>query len=108
MARKSIKRASGGDRGAAWISYSDMMAALLLLFVLVCLGVSVATNLGGSYMMRGIINDFIYSGCRDFGGLARAMVKLGVIYLFGCVAAYGQSATMVQLAQRGVRWSCMK
>ncbi|MBQ8149579.1 MAG: OmpA family protein [Clostridia bacterium] len=35
MARKSIKRASGSDRGAAWISYSDMMAALLLLFVLV-------------------------------------------------------------------------
>lgn len=35
MARKVRKRASGGDRGAAWISYSDMMAALLLLFVLV-------------------------------------------------------------------------
>jgi len=35
MARRVIKRSSGGDRGAAWISYSDMMAALLLLFVLV-------------------------------------------------------------------------
>lgn len=35
MARRVRKRASGGDRGAAWISYSDMMAALLLLFVLV-------------------------------------------------------------------------
>ena len=33
--RRSKSRVSGGDRGAAWISYSDMMAALLLLFVLV-------------------------------------------------------------------------
>lgn len=35
MARKTTRRSTGGDRGAAWISYSDMMAALLLLFVLV-------------------------------------------------------------------------
>ena len=37
MARKRITRRSGGkaDGGASWISYSDMMAALLLLFVLV-------------------------------------------------------------------------
>lgn len=35
MARKRMKRQPRGDQGAAWISYSDMMAALLLLFVLV-------------------------------------------------------------------------
>lgn len=35
MARKRTKRQPRGDQGAAWISYSDMMAALLLLFVLV-------------------------------------------------------------------------
>lgn len=36
MARKRYTRRSGGkaDGGSAWISYSDMMAALLLLFVL--------------------------------------------------------------------------
>ncbi len=33
--RRRRSTVSGGDRGAAWISYSDMMAALLLLFVLV-------------------------------------------------------------------------
>lgn len=32
---KKIKRRRGTDSGAAWISYSDMMASLLLLFVLV-------------------------------------------------------------------------
>ncbi|MCI6376616.1 MAG: OmpA family protein [Clostridiales bacterium] len=37
MARKRYVRRTGGkaDGGAAWISYSDMMAALLLVFVLV-------------------------------------------------------------------------
>lgn len=37
MARKQYRRRSGGkaDGGSAWISYSDMMAALLLVFVLV-------------------------------------------------------------------------
>ncbi|HNX62311.1 MAG TPA: OmpA family protein [Candidatus Limiplasma sp.] len=37
MARRTMSRRRGGrtDAGAAWISYSDMMAALLLVFVLV-------------------------------------------------------------------------
>ena len=35
MARTRVRRRRGTDSGAAWISYSDMMAALLLLFVLV-------------------------------------------------------------------------
>ncbi|MBP3649487.1 MAG: OmpA family protein [Clostridia bacterium] len=35
MARRRTRNKPRGDQGAAWISYSDMMAALLLLFVLV-------------------------------------------------------------------------
>jgi ATP-binding cassette subfamily B protein len=75
---------------------------LPLLMVVLFLCISVATNLGGSYMMRGIINDFIWSGCTDFAGLGRAVLKLVIIYLVGCAATYAQSATMVRLAQRGV------
>ena len=75
---------------------------LPLLAVLGCLLVSVCTNLGGSYMMRGIINDFIWSGCTDVAGLAQAIVMLVGIYLIGCLATYGQAAIMVRLAQRGV------
>jgi ATP-binding cassette subfamily B multidrug efflux pump len=62
----------------------------------------VGTNLGGSYMMRSIINNFIWSGCTDFAGLAQAVLVLVVVYVAGCAAAYGQSAVMVRLAQRGV------
>ena len=75
---------------------------LPLLAVLLFLILSVSSNLGGSYMMRGIINDFIWSGCTDFAGLALAILKLVAIYLVGCVATYCQSALMVRLAQRGV------
>ena len=39
---------------------------LPLLAVFGCLLASVCANIGGSYMMRGIINDFIWSGCTDF------------------------------------------
>ena len=89
---KTIRRLAG------YVTHSK----LLLAFVLLCLATSVATNLGGSYMMRGIINNFIYTGCTDFSGLGKSVLKLAVIYLFGGAAAYGQAATMVQLAQRGV------
>ena len=75
---------------------------LPLLAVLGCLVISVCTNLGGSYMMRGIINDFIWSGCTDVAGLAKSIAMLVGVYLIGCLATYGQSATMVRLAQRGV------
>ena len=75
---------------------------LPLLLVLLCLLISVFTNLGGSYMMRGIINNFIWSGCTDFAGLGLSILKLVGIYLIGCLATYCQSTTMVRLAQRGV------
>jgi len=73
-----------------------------LVLVGLCLLASVGANLGGSYMMRGIINDFIWSGCTDFSGLARAILMLVGIYLVGCLASYGRSAVMVRLAQKGV------
>ena len=75
---------------------------LPLLLVLVCLLTSVATNLGGSYMMRGIINDFIYTGCSDYRGLALALGRLVGVYLLGALVTYIQSAAMVRLAQKGV------
>ena len=75
---------------------------LPLLAVFGCLLASVCANIGGSYMMRGIINDFIWSGCTDFAGLGRAILALAGVYLAGCLATYSQSAIMVRLAQRGV------
>ena len=75
---------------------------LPLAAVLLCLLASVAANLGGSYLMRPIINRFIWSGCTDFAGLGLSMLQLAGVYLLGCLATYGQSAIMVRLAERGV------
>lgn len=75
---------------------------LPLVLVFTCLLCSVGTNLAGTYMMRGIINDFIWSGCADYAGLTFGILKLIAVYLAGCLASYGQSAIMVRLAQRGV------
>ena len=73
-----------------------------LVLVLLCLLASVVTNLGGSYMQRDIINNFLYSGCTDVKGLVLSIAKLVGIYLLGCVATYAQSAVMVRIAQKGV------
>ena len=75
---------------------------LPLVLVLLCLLTSVATNLAASYMLRGIINRFLWSGCTDFAGLALSILRLLAVYLLGCLATYAQSATMVRLAQKGV------
>lgn len=90
---KTIRRLLG------YVSHSKM----LLLLVAFCLLLSVFTNLGGSYMQRGIINNFLWSGCTDVKGLIVALGKLGLVYICGCVASYLQSAAMIQVAQRGVK-----
>ena len=75
---------------------------LPLVLVFLCLLCSVGTNLAGTYMIRGIINDFIWTGCTDYAGLGFGILKLIVVYLLGSAATYAQSAVMVRLAQRGV------
>ncbi len=85
-------------RLAGYLTRSKLPLLAIALFLLL----SVGTNLSGSYMMRGIINRFIYAGCTDFAGLGRSVLLLVGIYLVGCLATYGQSATMVRLAQKGI------
>ncbi len=77
---------------------------LILLLVAGCLLASVGANLGGSYMLRGIINDFLdLSGPRfgDVAGLGLAILRLICVYAAGAAASYVQSAAMVRLAQKG-------
>ncbi len=87
----------------ARLSRYALKSPVMLLLALVCLAASVGANLGGTYMLRGIINNFIWSGCRDFGGLTRSIAVLVLIYLVGIFATYGQAAAMVRLAQHGVK-----
>ena len=91
-ARKTLKRLLG------YLTRRKM----LLVLVALCLVTAVAANIGSSYMMRGIINRFLWSGCTDVAGLLGSIGLLSLVYLLACAAAYGQSAVMVRLAQRSV------
>ena len=73
-----------------------------LLIVLLCLLGSVVTNIAGSsFINLVIINNIAAGRYTGVSGLAADVGKLISIYAVGWVATYGQSAIMVQLAQRG-------
>lgn len=59
---------------------------MLLVVIGVLIVVSIAANLGGSYLLRPIINEYILPA--DFAGLVRMLGILVVIYLVGIVAVY--------------------
>ena len=90
--KKTIKRLMG------YLSQSK----LPLMGVLVCLLLSVCTNIGGSYYMRPIINNLVDGVYAGPGDLLKALLPLLCIYLVGVAASYLQMATMARLAQKGV------
>jgi ATP-binding cassette, subfamily B, multidrug efflux pump len=71
---------------------------LLLALALFLMLLSTASSLAGSYMLKPLINNYILPG--DFPGLLRGLALLGIIYLVGVIATYGQQRLMVQVAQR--------
>ena len=74
---------------------------LPLIAVLFCLVVSVLGNVGGTLFMRPVINGVVDGSFQGPMDLVRALVPLLIIYLVGVCATYGQSAIMVNLAQKG-------
>ncbi|MEG1240907.1 MAG: ABC transporter ATP-binding protein, partial [Oscillospiraceae bacterium] len=81
------------------LTYLGGPLPLLCVFFLLIL--SVVSNLAGSYLMRPIINNFIYQGATNVGGLLTGLLVLLGVYLFGCCATYAQSKIMLTLAMRG-------
>ena len=75
---------------------------LPIIIVLLCLILSTAASIGGTYMLRPIINGLISSApaSEKIASLAKSLVALLFIYLLGCACTYTQSAVMAILAQR--------
>ena len=69
------------------------LVAVLLLFSSLC-------NVGGSYLLKPLINDYILPG--DFGGLARMLAFMGCVYAVGAACSYGYARIMVQVSQNTV------
>ena len=68
-----------------------------LALVAVLLVVSSACTVGGSYLIRPLINDYILPG--DFPGLARMLAVMALVYLLGAGATFGYSRIMVHISQ---------
>lgn len=71
-----------------------------------CVIVNTLSTLGGSYMLRPIINKYIapMDGSRgSVKGLAGSLVVMAVIYLFGVAANYAQSRIMLTVAQNALQ-----
>lgn len=81
------------------VSYlSNEYKLLTVVFLLIL--VSIAANLGGSYMLRPIINNYIMPG--DIVGLIKMLFLLGGVYLSGVIAVFIQNRLLIKVGQRTV------
>lgn len=81
------------------VSYlSNEYKLLTVVFLLIL--VSIAANLGGSYLLRPIINNYIMPG--DIGGLLKMLFLLGGVYLSGVIAVFIQNRLLIKVGQRTV------
>ena len=70
---------------------------LHLALVVVLLVVSSACTVGGSYLIKPLINDYILPG--DFPGLAAMLCLMGGVYVVGAACSYGYAKIMVNVSQ---------
>lgn len=71
-----------------------------LIVVVVLLVISSACSVGGSYLIRPLINNYILPG--DFRGLARMLGVMALVYAAGALCSYGYARIMVHVAQNTV------
>lgn len=73
---------------------------MLLVVIGILIVVSIAANLGGSYLLRPIINEYILPG--DFSGLVKMLLLLAGIYLVGVIAVYVEYRLLNKIGQQTV------
>ena len=73
---------------------------LHLCIVAVLLVVSSACSVGGSFLIKPLINDYILPG--DFPGLARMLCVMAAVYVAGAACSYGYARIMVHVSQNAV------
>jgi len=71
-----------------------------LAVVVVLLVLSSACTVGGSYLLKPLINDYIVPG--DFPGLARMLCVMAAVYVTGSLCSFGYARIMVHVSQNAV------
>ncbi len=73
---------------------------LAFLPVILCLVISSAGSVGGSYLIKPIIDDYILPG--DFPGLFKMLVFMAAVYVLSALASYVYARIMVHISQNTV------
>ena len=71
-----------------------------LCLVVILLVLSSACTVGGSYLLKPLINDYIVPG--DFPGLARMLCVMAAVYATGALCSFGYARIMVHVSQNTV------
>ena len=71
-----------------------------LLALVVLLVISSACTVGGSYLIKPLINDYILTG--DFPGLAKMLAFMAAVYITGAACSFGYARIMVHVSQNTV------
>ena len=71
-----------------------------LALVVILLFISSACTVGGSYLIKPLINDYILPG--DFPGLAEILGLMALVYIVGAVCSFGYARIMVHVSQNTV------
>ncbi|MBO4458128.1 MAG: ABC transporter ATP-binding protein [Butyrivibrio sp.] len=78
-----------------------------MITVLMCIIISVASNIQGTLFTKSLIDSYIQpmldSGSEDFGPLMAAIMRVAVFYAFGALASYIQARVMVYINQGTLR-----
>ena len=72
----------------------------LLALVVVLLVISSVCTVGGSYLIKPLINDYILTG--DFPGLAKMLAFMAAVYITGAACSFGYARIMVHVSQNTV------
>lgn len=75
----------------------------LLWIVFLCVIISADSSVVGTYLLRPVLNELVSDlpAAEKIAKLAKTLLTMLGIYLFGAACTYAQSAIMVQLAERG-------
>lgn len=72
----------------------------MLVVVFLLIVISIFCNVGGSYMLRPIINNYIMPG--DIPGLLKMLIILGGIYIIGIISSWTQARMLNKIGERTV------
>ena len=71
----------------------------LIIVALICVSISSVCSIAGSYMLRPVINNFIYPGADNIAGLIQSLGVMVLVYMLGVAATYTQSRIMIKVSQ---------